>query len=98
MECRSIFCDLLQNVIKRQIAAVSVGLIEGTPLLDLAYDEDVAADVDLNVVMSTGGQIVEVQGTAEKEPFSRAQLDSLLDLAEKGIDELIAYQSKLMPA
>ena len=74
------------------IAAISVGLIGDDALLDLEYTEDVTADVDANVVMTGSGKIVEVQGTAEGEPFDRGQLDRMLDLATKGIAELIADQ------
>lgn len=75
------------------IAAVSVGLIEGQAFLDLNYPEDVAASVDLNVVMNAAGSLIEVQGTAEGESFSRAQLNEMLDLAELGIRDLLAAQS-----
>ena len=74
------------------VAAVSVGVVEGEPLLDLEYVEDSNADVDLNVVMTGDGQFVEVQATAEREPFDRARLDELLDLAAGGIDELAQVQ------
>ena len=74
------------------IAAISVGLIGDDALLDLEYTEDVTADVDANVVMTGSGKIVEVQGTAEGEPFDRGQLDRMLDLAAKGIAELVADQ------
>ena len=74
--------------IKDGVAAVSVGLVDGEPMLDLAYDEDARADVDLNVIMTHGGGFVEVQGTAEGEPFPRAQLDALIDLAARGIVEI----------
>ncbi|MGB5167940.1 MAG: ribonuclease PH [Acidimicrobiia bacterium] len=74
------------------IAAISVGLIGEDALLDLEYTEDVTADVDANVVMTGSGKIVEVQGTAEGEPFDRGQLDRMLDLAAKGIAELVADQ------
>jgi len=74
------------------IAAISVGLIGADALLDLEYTEDVTADVDANVVMTGSGKIVEVQGTAEGEPFDRDQLDRMLDLAAKGISELVADQ------
>ncbi len=80
------------QVIKRQIAAVSVGLVHGRPLLDLSYAEDATADADLNIVMAPGGQLIEVQGTGERIPFSRAQLDTLLDLAADGIEELFLHQ------
>jgi len=74
------------------IAAISVGLIGDDALLDLEYTEDVSADVDANVVMTGSGKIVEVQGTAEGDPFDRVQLDRMLDLAAKGISELVADQ------
>jgi ribonuclease PH len=75
-----------------QIAAVSVGIVEGVPVLDLPYDEDSRAEVDMNVAMTDAGGFVEVQGTAEREPFTRAQLDGLLELAEAGIRHLFAAQ------
>ena len=77
-------------------AAVSVGMVNGTALLDLAYAEDSTADVDLNVVMTGSGEFVEVQGTAEGSPFGRAQLDGLLDLASAGIAEIIAAQREVL--
>jgi len=77
-------------------AAVSVGLVGETPLLDLCYEEDVAADVDMNVVMTGSGGLVEVQGTAEGDPFSRGDLDRLLDLAGSGIDRLVAAQREAL--
>ncbi len=79
-------------------AAVSVGVVGGELLLDLAYEEDIAADVDMNVVMTGSGDLVEVQGTAEGEPFSRAQLDVLLDLAGAGIAELVSRQAAAVEA
>jgi ribonuclease PH len=78
------------------VAAVSVGLYEGAPVLDLDYAEDSASDCDVNVVMTGAGRIVEVQGTAEGRPFSRAQLDALLDLAARGIAELVAAQKRAL--
>ena len=84
--------DLPSAVITRQIGAISVGIVDGQPLLDLAYDEDVAAEVDFNVVMSAAGELVEVQGTAEKAPFPRTQLDQLVDLAAAGIATLVQQQ------
>lgn len=74
------------------VAAVSVGIVEGTPLLDLEYIEDVACDTDMNVVMTGAGHYVEVQGTAEGVAFTRAEMDELLRLAEKGITELVVLQ------
>ena len=74
------------------VAAISVGIVAGVPLLDLDYDEDSACDTDMNVVMTGAGHFVEVQGTAEGAAFSRAEMDRLLQLAEKGIGELIELQ------
>jgi ribonuclease PH len=81
------------NVMRDHVAAISVGVWQGTPVLDLDYAEDVACDTDMNVVMLGAGGLIEVQGTAEGAAFSRAELNALLDLAEKGIRELIAAQS-----
>ena len=78
------------------VAAVSVGVVEGTPMLDLCYDEDFIADVDMNVVMTGDGQLVEVQGTAERQPFSRGTLDTLVDLASKGIAQLCRLQENAL--
>jgi ribonuclease PH len=82
--------------VKRRVAAVSVGLIKGEPRLDLDYVEDVAADVDMNVVMSSEGRFVEVQGTGEHGTFPRADLDRLLDLAIRGIRDLDAAQQRVL--
>ncbi len=76
------------------LAAVSVGIVEGEPRLDLCYAEDATADVDMNIVMTDSGRFVEIQGTAERHPFSGEALGSLLVLAEKGIRELIAVQKE----
>jgi ribonuclease PH len=78
--------------IRQAVAAISVGIVEGTPLLDLEYTEDSACDTDMNVVMTADGGFVELQGTAEGVAFSRAEMNALLDLAEKGIRELLAAQ------
>ncbi|MBO1337723.1 ribonuclease PH [Streptomyces sp. VRA16 Mangrove soil] len=78
------------------VAAVSVGIIDGVPMLDLPYEEDVRAETDMNVVCTGDGRFVEVQGTAEAEPFSRDELNSLLDLAVSGCDELAAVQRKAL--
>ena len=80
------------------VAAVSVGVLEGTPLLDLEYTEDSACDTDMNVVMTGSGGFVEVQGTAEGSPFSRAEMDALLALADKGIRELVGAQRSALKA
>lgn len=76
------------------VAAVSVGIVDGKPILDLDYDEDSRAQVDMNVVMTSKGKIIEIQGTAEKEPFSEAELNKLLQLAKKGIKKIIAVQRR----
>jgi len=87
---------LATTPVKRRVAAVSVGIVDGEPRLDLDYDEDVRADVDMNVVMSSEGKFVEVQGTGEHGTFDRAQLDRLLDLAISGIRSLDAAQTKAL--
>jgi ribonuclease PH len=83
---------MVRNPIIDEVAAISVGIVDGEAKLDLEYESDSAAEVDLNVVMSGRGLLVEVQGTAERAPFSRSDLDGLLDLATKGISELHALQ------
>ena len=85
---------LTDAVFKHQIAAISVGVVDGNALLDLPYVEDVAAEVDLNVVMTGDNRLVEVQGTAEKAPIGRDQLNHLLDLAAGGIETLIKLQKQ----
>ena len=85
---------LEKSPITASVAAISVGILEGTPLLDLEYTEDSACDTDMNVVMTGAGHFVEVQGTAEGAPFSRAEMNALLALAEKGIGELMALQQQ----
>ncbi len=82
------------NPIIRNVAAISVGIVDGVALLDLEYTEDVSADVDTNVVMTGDGEIIEVQGTAEGEPFTRQVLDMMLDYAEAGIASLVAMQNE----
>ena len=82
--------------IREFVAAVSVGIVEGTPLLDLEYTEDSACDTDMNVVMTAAGGFVEVQGTAEGAAFSRDEMGALLGLADKGIRELVAAQRKAL--
>ena len=83
---------IVANPINEQVAAVSVGIHQGLAVLDLDYAEDACCDTDMNVVMTGNGGIVEIQGTAEGEPFSRARMDELLDLAATGIGHLIAQQ------
>jgi ribonuclease PH len=87
---------LAASPILSPVAAVSVGIVQGTPLLDLEYTEDSACDTDMNVVMTGAGHFVEVQGTAEGAPFSRAEMDALLALAEKGIGELVQLQEQAL--
>ena len=83
---------LAANPVRDQVAAVSVGIYQGIPVLDLDYAEDAHCDTDMNVVMTGSGGIVEVQGTAEGEPFTRTQMSQLMDLADAGIGQLIAQQ------
>lgn len=85
-----------RNPIKEFLAAVSVGIVNGQPMLDLCYSEDVKAEVDMNVVMTESGNFVEVQGTAESKPFSKKDLDELLNLAKTGIFELIRIQKETL--
>jgi len=82
--------------IRDAVAAVSVGIVQGRPLLDLDYEEDASCDTDMNVVMSGAGGFVEVQGTAEGAPFTRPQMDALLALAARGIGELVALQRRAL--
>jgi len=83
---------IVGDVLGDPVAAVSVGIVEGIPLLDLCYEEDAKAEVDFNVVMTGSGKLVEVQGTAEGAPFSRDDLDTMLSLAAEGIERLAAVQ------
>ncbi|AHF07972.1 ribonuclease PH [Desulfitobacterium metallireducens] len=84
--------SLKESPLQDTLAAVSVGKVEGVPILDLAYPEDSRAEVDMNVVMTGAGKFVEIQGTAEEVPFDRSELDQFLALAEKGIRELMSEQ------
>jgi len=88
----------LGRTLRDSVGAVSVGLVAGRPLLDLDYSEDSTADVDLNVVMTGDGRLIEVQATAEREPFSRDQLAELLDLAALGIEEIRGAQQRAVEA
>ncbi len=83
---------ILKNPLRDYVAAVSVGIIDGRPCLDLCYDEDSKAEVDMNVVMTGGGKFVEVQGTAEGKPFAETEMLKLIQLAKKGIHDLIQIQ------
>ncbi|MDR1994684.1 ribonuclease PH [Azonexus sp.] len=87
---------LAANPVKEHVAAVSVGIIKGSPVLDLDYPEDSGCDTDMNVIMTGRGGIVEVQGTAEGEPFTREQMNVLLDLAQLGIGQLVAAQQSAL--
>ena len=89
---------LEQNPLRDLVAAISVGVHEGIPILDLDYTEDSSCDTDMNVVMTGSGGFIEVQGTAEGAPFSRTELDALLALAERGIAELIELQRSVLAA
>lgn len=96
MAARKLLAGKPEKVISRSIAAVSVGIIEGEPRLDLCYLEDVAAEVDMNVVCTGTGEFVEVQGTGESNVFARDQLDALLDLGVAGCAELADLQRKAL--
>ena len=80
----------------QQVAATSVGMVDGEVLLDLEYSEDSIAEIDMNVVMDDRGRFIEVQGTGEQTPFDRGRLDALIDLAARGVDELVAIQRKVI--
>jgi len=84
---------LTASPLRQAVAAISVGIYQGVPVLDLDYAEDSACDTDMNVVMTSGGGMIEVQGTAEGAAFSRAEMAQMLDLAERGITELMAAQT-----
>ena len=85
-----------QRAIKEHVAAVSIGLQDGHPLLDLDYEEDSSADTDLNVVMTASGGIIEIQGTAEKYPFTKNELDAMIESASSGIEEIVNYQKSCL--
>src|SRR5437667_5592224 len=89
---------ITKSPIVSEVVAVSVGIVDGVPLLDLKYDEDSRAEVDMNVVCTGDGRFIEVQGTAEGSPFSRVQMDNLLELAQKGIGELSRLQRQAIEA
>jgi len=90
--------QLRTNPIQDHVAATSVGMVDGTALLDLAYDEDSRADVDMNIVKTGDGRFIEVQGTAEGPPFERKALDALMELADSGIRELVDMQREIVGA
>ncbi len=85
-----------EMVLSDYVAATSVGIVEDTPYLDLCYEEDANAAVDMNIIMTGDGRIIEIQGTAEKSPFSRTELEELLDLAELGIGRLVEIQKSII--
>lgn len=85
-----------KNVLRENIAAISVGIVKGEPMLDLCYAEDSTADVDFNVVMTESGKFVELQGTAEQAPFSRDELNKMLDLAQRGLEKIFAIQNTII--
>ena len=89
---------ITKNPIVRQIASVSVGIYEGMPVLDLDYPEDSNAETDMNVIMDSDGKFIEIQGTAEGAPFSHDEMNSMLELANKGIGELIEHQKSALSA
>lgn len=93
--CKRLF-PAEENPFRELVAAVSVGIIDGVPMLDLCYEEDSRAEVDMNVIMTASGKLVEVQGTAEGAPFSRTQLNELIDLAEHGLKQIFARQQEIL--
>jgi ribonuclease PH len=90
--------ELPPALLLRPVAAISVGILSGQPILDLSYAEDSKADVDMNVVMDGKGNYIEIQGTAEGKPFTPQTLNQLLELAKKGIDDLISIQRTFIEA
>jgi len=92
--CRRLLHEkkIRKSPITSEVAAVSVGIVDGTALLDLKYDEDSRAEVDMNIICTGDGRFIEVQGTAEGSPFTREQMDNLLELGKKGIEQLIQIQ------
>ena len=83
---------LNRKLVAGEVAAVSVGIVDGVPLLDLKYDEDSRAEVDMNIICTGDGRFIEVQGTAERAPFTADEMTQLLALAKKGIEELVQLQ------
>jgi len=88
--------DIRENPIKQNVAAISVGIYNGVPVLDLDYAEDSVAETDMNIVMASNGTFIELQGTAEAEPFTEAELATMMNLAKKGIEEIIALQNEVL--
>lgn len=87
---------IARTLVANQVAAISVGLVDNAPLLDLKYDEDSRAAVDMNVICTGDGRFIEVQGTAERQPYTREQMDHLLDLATRGIEHLVRIQRETL--
>lgn len=85
-----------RNLLKENVAAISVGIVRGVEVLDLNYDEDSTAQTDMNVAMTSSGRFIEIQGTAEAEPFGAETLGKMLRLAKQGVDELVAMQNKVL--
>src|SRR5947209_1803364 len=98
--CKRLLAEkrIKRSPIISEVAAVSVGIVDGTPLLDLKYDEDSRAEVDMNVVCTGDGRFIEVQGTAEGSPFTREQMDNLLELGKKGIEQVVRLQRQAIDA
>lgn len=94
LACKKIMSKgiLKKSPILSEVAAVSIGIVKGTPVLDLCYEEDSTAEVDMNIVCTGAGKFIEIQGTAEREPFTREQMNEMLALAEKGINQLFTIQ------
>ncbi|MDP3980027.1 MAG: ribonuclease PH [Chlamydiota bacterium] len=89
---------LSESPIKEAVAAISIGIVDGNPVVDLCYEEDVRAEVDMNIVMTESGRLIEIQGTAEHAPFTEAQLKKMLSLAKKSIKKIIQCQGKIINA
>ena len=87
--------ELAENPLISKVAAISVGIVSGIPMIDIKYSEDSAAEVDMNVVMNDKGEFIEVQGTGEEATYTRTELNTLLDMAEAGINQLLEIQEKL---
>ena len=100
LACRKLVADgvLTQNPIRHQVAAVSAGIVDEQPMLDLCYEEDSSAQVDLNCVMNDDGQLIELQGTGEGRAFTIEEQRALVDLCRKGIRELMAKQREVLEA
>ncbi len=98
LACRSLVKKgrLSDSPILSEVAAISVGIVKGTPIADLKYEEDSSADVDMNIVCTGTGKFIEIQGTAEQEPFDREQMNEMLVLAEKGVNELFEIQRSVL--